>query len=427
MAEASGSDEAYSVPEGEDKSEQLPQTTVSATVGSTPAGCPVVGVLLEGMATQGQKANAVKGMAAQKYQDLGLGRGIDATSTRPWLNRTSFQVRPVNFDDLIGTDEGGSLETYESTVLSSQSLHMKMQGQLAVPVTNGPPPVSPKVQIGVDCEAERTISTERRVLGRRVINRTISFREEFQDLPFLYRFAYPVEKTGQLTFEDELSNWILERLDHCHEKGGCKRPCPSDQNVTKGSRSQVLGAWLAKMDHLSCMSLQICIQGLCLQFVKFLHVTHYVSAIKLGAIEYGVMTESVYLHKINSSGTIGLEKLVNTSVAVSKSSLKSKKMDKSRKVGIIENLGGAAYVQRSSQKEAVINVEIKPIYQLVRHPFLGTLLQTAIQQYMEDQKDPRSKSSHIHACICMHTQRAREPSSEYALICRRLQLNFLIQ
>ena len=405
MAEASSLDEANSFPEGEDKSEQLqlPQTAFSATV-----GCQVVGVLLEGIAAPGQKDNAVKEIAAQKYQDLGLGRGIDATRTKPWLNRTSFQVRPVHFDDLIGTDEGSSLETYESTVLSSQSLHMKMQGQLAVPVTNGPPPVSPKVEIGVDCEAERTISTERRVIGRRVINRTISFKEELHDLPFLYPFASPVqseEVSKLLTFEDTLSRWILERLDHCHKHGGCKHPCPSDEKngvrglnsaVTKADPpSRLLRAWLAAMDHLSCMSLEMCIKGLCLQFVKFLHATHYVSAIKLGALEYGVMTESVYLQKIKSSGTIGLEKLVNTSATGSKSSFTSSKINKSRKIGIIGTIGcgsrDAAYVQRNSQQEAVIHVEIKPIYQLVRHPFLGSLLQTAVKQYMEDQKDPRSE------------------------------------
>ena len=391
--------------EVENTSEQLPQADlepVSSTSDVLPAGfalveeqepyaiSPVVGVLLEGIARNGQEEDAQKKKAEQMFQDLGLGRGIDATRTKPWLDRTSFQVRPVRFDDLIGTAEGGSLETYESAALSSHSLQMKMQMEIAAPITNGTPPVSSKLQIGVDCEYERTVSNERHVFGRRVINRTISFRNKFQDLPFLCQFApFPQSVDArQLSFEDALAKWVLERLVHC--KTGCMHPLPSTL-VPEQPPSQALQDWLAMEERQSHMSLRLCIQKQCLQFVKSLHVTHYVSAIKLGAAEYAVMTESTYLHNLKASGTFGLEKLVSSKVAASKSSDTTNTMYKCRKLGIIEKRGGAAYVPRSSHQEAVINVEFQPIYQIVRQPLLRSILQEAVQQYIRDQEDPRSK------------------------------------
>ena len=58
--------------------------------------------------------------------DLGLGRGIDATNPKPWLNKTSFQVRRVVYDELIGTEEGGALNQYTNHVKSSVTLQKSM-------------------------------------------------------------------------------------------------------------------------------------------------------------------------------------------------------------------------------------------------------------------------------------------------------------
>ena len=411
---------------------ELPKKKQRSSDESSQTQTPVVGVLLEGIAAKGEKEDASKRKAEQMFQDLGLGRGIDATRTRPWLNRTSFQVRPVHFDHLIGTEEGGSLEAYELVALSSQCLQMKMQAELAVPISSGTAPVSPKVQIGVDCDYARTISMGRRVIGRRVVNRSIGFREEFQDLPFSHQFCSPIMPTktarnsdekphafkctpeccyypSSLTFEEGLSKWVLERLAHCHSKEEevCKHPWPVDGHLKeiieqKQSPSIAFTEWFLPFEldqtklsekHESVgTSLEECIQSLCLQFVKFFHVTHYVSAIKLGATEYAVMTESTYLEETKSTGKFGLEGLVTSHVTASEHSKKSLKVSKLRKIGaIVMGEGGAVHVPRSSQKEAVIRVEIKPIYRLVRNEFLGRYLQKAVLQYIEDQKDPRSK------------------------------------
>ena len=36
------------------------------------------------------------------FQDLGLGRGVDATNPTPWLNKRPLQIREVTYSDIIG-------------------------------------------------------------------------------------------------------------------------------------------------------------------------------------------------------------------------------------------------------------------------------------------------------------------------------------
>lgn len=297
--------------------------------------------------------------------------------------------------------------------LSSQSLQMKIQTQLAIPVTTGTPPSSPKVQIGVDCDYGRTISTGRRVIGRRVVNRCISFREDLQDLPFSFQFCTSCEpsrvkpKSGRspLTFEDALSEWVLERIAHCgakgrQEEGACGSPWRVSEELKKKmskqalSPSQAFAEWFRQFE--KWQNLEQCICSLCLQFVQFFHVTHYVSAIKLGATEYAVMTESAYLAETKVTGKFGFEELVTWHVTASKSSHKSDEVSNVRRIGTIEKEtgpGGKEHMHVPLSKEAVIRVEIKPAYHLVRHDCLGNVLKDAIAQYTAAQRDPRSKWS----------------------------------
>ena len=44
--------------------------------------------------------------------DMGLGRGVDATDASPWISKSSFQIRRVTSDSVIGTEEGGALQSY---------------------------------------------------------------------------------------------------------------------------------------------------------------------------------------------------------------------------------------------------------------------------------------------------------------------------
>ena len=177
-------------------------------------------------ASDGDTVAEKQAQVVQRFTDLGLGRGIDATRNKPWIDKPSVQVRPLVFNRLIGTEEGGSVVAYESHVSSVQTLQLSMKQSVTAPT-------SVPVKIGLDGESSRSVCTSRRVVGRRVLNRTISFKEEFDEVPYTRaplseREMMPVESDmldGQekspeseeqrdLIFEEKLINWIVYRAIH---------------------------------------------------------------------------------------------------------------------------------------------------------------------------------------------------------------------
>ena len=346
------------------------------------------GVLLKGILTPSYQCDVAKGKAEHMFEDLGLGRGIDATRVKPWLNRTSAQVRPVRFDDLIGTDEGSSYAVYKEVSLSSNSLHLKMHGEIAAPASLGAPaPTSPTVAIGVDSDYTRTIITEQRVVGRRVINRTIGFRDNIHDLPFHPQSSSPSRSSSasrKTIFEQEVFKWICQRYPDLGTKV---------DNLTD------LFHLLVPEEQFTADVLLNEFKSLCKQFTQYFHVTHYVSAITLGAAEYETMTENEYQKEMKLSGNVGLDRFVTSRMGVSKSSRQARSMYNYWTIGKIMGEGKSAHVPHSAEKEAVIKVDIKPIYHLVRDPLLGNILRTAVQEYISEQKDHRREYLTAHTLL----------------------------
>ena len=286
-----------------------------------------------------------------RFVDLGLGRGLDGTDSAPWMNKTSFQVRQVTYDSIVGTEEGGTWQSYEREVLSVQTHQAEIKASLVVPQS--------PMTIGADAEVSRSISTLRRTVGKIVKNRTISFRDDFEDIP--------TNKENMMvgTFEERLAKWIME----CH-----KHTCKVDdyESLVSGDSAEAM-----------CI-----IEKACEEFIKFFRITHYVSAIELGAAKYRVLQEDEYHKAISTSGSLGIEKLANV---VSKYSYSSKKKRKASDVKSIGKIGADHTVQRGSLEEAVIGVKIQPITNLVRSQLLRKALNTALVQFVESQSSRSGK------------------------------------
>ena len=359
--------------------------TTTTSKGSSQFG-RLENALLAGTDAKKSKA-ARQEEVTQRFQDLGLGRGVDASRTKPWLNKTSFQVRPLRFGKLIGTEQGGTVEAYEDVVSSVQSLQLELKQSVSaanVPVT-----------IGADAEQSRSASNMRHVVGRRVHNRTISFREEFDDMAVKVGRVQPstpvreVSEDGEdaveeeaahsdeveeePTFEERLAKWVLERL-HPEWEGD-------------GSATAVFKEWFENNKHAETLKKMY---DMCLEFVRTFHVTHYVSSVDLGALEYSVITEEDYLREIGLAGSFGLEDVVAT-VLKTKGKYSVRRTHTSsriKRVGLIKNPdSGDYYVPRGTYAEAVIGVEVKPIHVLVRHQHLRRVLRHAVTHYIEDQRD----------------------------------------
>ena len=350
--------------------------------------------------------------------DLGLGRGVDITKPSPWLEKSSFQVRPVDQENIIGTEEGGSLQNYEREIISIQ----EQQGELKASITIPQSPVS----IGVDAEQARSHATTRRSVGKKVVNRTISFRADFHDAPksctgdprlakaeaslalserkisssnslaighstsILQQESFGgtittsyVLDEANMTFEERLCMWILERVIHRSELRAMHamidKSTQSPEVVPDlSSPIESLGKYIQMCNHEERKE----IVGDCKNFVYHFRITHYVSAIELGAAEYRVMSEDEYVTRIGMGGSFGVEAIANAAVKEKASWKKTKRASDLKRIGLIKQDGT---VERGSYGEAVVGIQVQPISSLVKIRYLGLALQQGLLEYSTEE------------------------------------------
>ena len=346
--------------------------------------------------------------------DLGLGRGVDATSPSPWLNKSAFQVREVTSHNIIGTDEGGVLQSYSHEVSSVQVMQTNMSASV---------PVSQQVSVGIDAELSRNYSTSRRSVGKKIITRSISYRADFDDLtrrkssiehimpgPPLFESASPPqrrassqrqqsftsERTSSFsslqranslaatvssddisapTFEQRLARWIIERLLE-EEVDGLEELGPADDPV------EVLATFIAEWPGEVAKVKQL-VGKKCREFINHFCITHYVSCIQLGAAKYRVMSEEEYQTQVGVKGNVGVEQLASVAVEQRMSFGRRSRSDEATKIGRFSEGGKVA---RGTTDEAVVGVKFQPISALMRTRILRNKLQNAIKSYIDNQE-----------------------------------------
>lgn len=330
-----------------------------------------------------------------RYVDLGLGRGLDGTDPTPWLNKSSFQVRRITYENILGTEEGGAVQSYEREISSVQTQQTKIKTSILVPKS--------PLTIGTDAELSRSVHASRRAIGRKVINRTISFRDNFDDLPFGDAALPVVQDDGSRdgnyqnlwTFEQRLAQWIMDKLRHEWSEAGKTGALDDGETKPTLESSGVVKCPLKDLLHViernDREDLRL-IKEACKEFVSHFRITHYVSAIELGAAEYRVFTEDEYQTAISVAGSFGIDKLASTVTRQEFSFKRKRKASDLKKIGII---GKDDRVVRGSYGEAVVNVSINSIATLVRTKYLHDQMDKALVKFVELQSD-RSGKHIIH-------------------------------
>ena len=375
-----------------------------------------------------------------RFVDLGLGRGVDASDPNPWLNKTSFQVRNVLRENIIGTDEGSALHTYQKEVISAFTLQAQLKA--SIPVPQAP------IAIGVDSEQSKSVASTKRVVGCKVLVRTISFREGFEDIPYTEQLSYShqnEENAGKnskqeelLTFEERLGRWIARRMaansqlcDRFKKAGFNKKEDVLDE---KKDESKLRGRLLATLsydggqqqnerkdeielgwrmleytaktalsgshqaaspasakppdeptDDVTKLNeeLKVEVENAVRKFVETFHITHYVSALSLGAVEYSVFTEEQYTSRFHAKTSLGLDAAGASvsSTAVYKSSTRK---SESRMIGRFEGKGQKRTVKAGSSGEAVIGIQVQPITNLIVHyPPIQKIMRRVLLAYVK--------------------------------------------
>lgn len=327
----------------------------------------------------------------QRMLDLGLGRGVDATDPRPWLNKSSFQVRPVSTATVIGTEEGGTLQSYEQEIYSTQTIQANLRAGAQFQT---------RVNLAMEAEFYRSVNSTRWALGKKVANRTVSFKEDFEDVPNLHldsdsadgpsreiatipiamqSFEEAAASCGVqpgdhrqhekslLSFQERLCRWLLDWTKHRQKfeappRSRCVDPVAELANImqTTQGKGEIVEA--------------------CKDFIGHFHITHYVNEIELGAAEYRMFTETEYQHQVGTTHTLNIEQAASSALKQSVSITRSSRAASVKRIGRIND----GVVERGTLDEAVVGVGLQPISRLVKQRDLHEAMTVAVCCYMDE-------------------------------------------
>ena len=300
----------------------------------TERGIPLVSgkTRWEPVLTRGFQSDDLK-QVEKFFLSLGLGRGVDVTCTKPFHNKTAFQIKQVKYDKLIGTDEGGLLVDFTDTVYSTTDTSVKYQASLDVmkalgkhagPLAGPLAAVSAPFRFTASGELSRNEYSIGVVLGVRILNRTVSFKQTIDSVPtsldqgayleglnvisvveFRNEFSRRVwdrldktakedikkEQEKEETFEKKLTNWILE-----YNKKATKPEESSKGKAATGDKNKL------PLEDIDSDTLDT----LCEAYTRSTGVTHYVSSIKLGAEMYKTMDLQAYQSTFKSNASVNV-------------------------------------------------------------------------------------------------------------------------
>ena len=318
------------------------------------------------------------------YHEFGLGRGINVTNPNMWKNKTPYLVRKANYtnfenSNIVGTQEGGTLERYKKEVSTFEVQKQEVWLSLHDSISN-------KLMIGMDEQSSRSTSSTKLIEGEKIETCTISFKCHFDDLPLYDGFDQAVifvpesflHEDNENKFENDLAEWFLKRIEDREAKSYRTNLDVTDEENEKNAIEKLAN----KLDELAGPDgLENWYENTkndCEAFIKYMGITHYVSAIKLGACRYHIVT-SRSEQKTIAIGT--RTSMVPGSLAKGGLSgiLKKKfsfSVEEEQLIGMIDK------VNNKVKTEAVIGFEIQPIYKLVRIQLIQVLLRIAIKNYI---------------------------------------------
>ena len=340
-------------------------------------------------------------------------------------------MRNVLRENIIGTDEGSALHTYQKEVISAFTL----QAQLKASIPSVP---QAPVAIGVDSEQSKSVSSTKRVVGRKVLVRTISFRAGFEDIPYTEQLSYNHEneanskKEELLTFEERLGRWIARRmaannhlcerfksagLDEIKDEAGGRTLSQLPQKSFDWGQQQherkdeIELGWRMLEYTIKCglqqastdepeditrlkKDMKAEVENAVKKFVETFHITHYVSALSLGAVEYSVFTEEQYSSRFHAKTSLGLD-AAGASVSSSAVYKKTTKKSESRRIGRFEGKGEKRTVKAGSCGEAVIGIQVQPITNLIVHyPQIQRIMRRVLLSYVK-KRQTLSRKLHL--------------------------------
>lgn len=251
-----------------------------------------------------------------RFLDLGLGRGVDSTDPTPWANKSSFQVLPVGESAIIGTDEGGLLQTHVSRITSSEDAQIQLKASVSIP----------NIPVSLGVELSRSSSTSKKVKSQKALTRTVSFRMDSLSITAKETAQDPKQEENAPfhSFEKIISTWIWKQICHSDTE---RKPLEMDkENPISLIRDYPQSP--AKVE---------LIEQACKDFVCSFGITHYVNSITLGASAHTTMATKKSESITKEGANISVPKIASVQQKLALKSVFSKSKSTTRYLGKIVN------------------------------------------------------------------------------------------
>jgi hypothetical protein len=385
----------------------------------------------------------VKMKVVNLFKNLGLGRGIDVTCSRPFLEKKQIQIKEVEYDNLLGTDEGASLHQFAEFVQSS----MELGGQYSLSLdfariaelvgSSGVSTVlkSAPLKVSISQEASRSKTDTKVVVGARILNRTVGFKQDVDDTPFhlegqiekaLLNLSgggicdpfglQPLQpqpfglkptlgledefsggdrssggpvgpsvedieaalkkvlddyKSKPKTFEADLTQWVLEYITAKRKADPKNKPITIEDLNLENDEDRAD------------------LKEACAVYTRANGVTHYVSSIQLGAEMYKTLEHKVYHDILEMGFSVDIMEVLKTDDKKPTEIKFDKKYNLQRyatkelgKITVVDATQKTLVVQPA--QEAVIGYELRPVAMLIKEKKLAKCMAQAAEYYIQD-------------------------------------------
>lgn len=374
-----------------------------------------------------------------RMKDLGLGRGVDATKMNPWECKSSFQVRKIDKEckNIIGTEESGQREFYEDEVKSTVTQQLNTKLSIKEP--------SKSLTIGIDAEGARSFVESRKVVGERIKTRTVafntttdiqsscdnSFEEQMSEwimdrietwwewqgrdkskLPpkqaEVKKDAKDEVKSQQPSIEEPSENLTIGKSAEGADKSKLEEPSknltigidgegadkgkfpPEQAKLKKDDDGKTVTVQLTALERLKefvknekekSPEMRLILQY-CYDFIEHLGITHYVHTVKLGAARYKVLTTEDYYIKLEGQAGFELNKVAKVELKSGGgfNSRVQRTTTKVNEIGKIDTKKNT--VAWKSPDEAVLEIELKPLYSVIHTRALQLATKWALERYV---------------------------------------------
>lgn len=307
----------------------------------------------------------------QIFNDLGLGRGVDATNSKPWINRSAFQVRFAAPNNVVGTEEGNLYRSFLNEVDSSLHLQTSLSASI---------PANQLVSVNVDAELSRNYSTSQKSEGAKVVTRSIAFLSGFEA-------NEDFSEESNSSFESRLLKWMQNEVRHDFYE-----------------ENDLLESILCRMHSVDKSRALI---RTCYKFIETFSITHYVHSLELGASYYHVISDKAYETKVSQNTKVTAKQVASVSAGVEGASGGKSSHKKYTRIGhmnytpldsedLLKSDSSSSKflsaihsptVGRNTMEEAVVGIKLQPISSLIGNPRLRKALQNALQDYIHNQQN----------------------------------------